>query len=232
MQQPLLEQITAYTHNAGVDFFGVADISAQREAFARVWPTSLAEISTGIVVGLHLDDAVVEQLLGPAETVPAEEYWGRCYRDINDRLDLIVAGLAELLVAQGYRAVVIPATLKVDADGLLGPFTHKAIARLAGLGWIGKSCMLITPQVGPRVRWATVLTDAPLPPTSGEALADRCGSCRECVDICPVAAYTGRPFALDEPVALRFDTRRCQSHLQSAPVCGKCLAVCPWGRAG
>ncbi|MEI7832086.1 MAG: 4Fe-4S dicluster domain-containing protein [bacterium] len=229
MQHPLIKTITAYTNEAGVDFFGVADICAQREAFARVWPASLADISTGIVVGLHLDDAVVDQLLGPAETVPAEEYWSRCYRDINDRLDLIVFGLAELLVAQGYRGVVIPATLKVDADGLLGPFTHKAIARLAGLGWIGKSCMLITPQVGPRVRWATVLTDAPLP-GSGAPLKGRCGSCRACVDICPVSAYTGRPFAVDEPVALRFDTHRCQAHLKSAPVCGKCLAVCPWGR--
>ncbi|MCK9565162.1 MAG: hypothetical protein M0Q43_03825 [Methanothrix sp.] len=63
-------------------------------------------------------------------------------------------------------------------------FSHKLAAHMAGLGWIGKSCLLITPEAGPRVRWASVLTDAPMKAT-GYAMAERCGECRKCVDVCP-----------------------------------------------
>ena len=107
-------------------------------------------------------------------------------------------------------------------------------AHLAGLGWIGKSCMLITPQFGPRVRWATVLTNAPLAAT-GEAQPEKCAGCTRCIDICPVQAYTGRPFQLGEPRHLRFDVYKCKAYLSKredtygASVCSKCLIVCPFG---
>ena len=124
----------------------------------------------------------------------------------------------------------MPATLKIDKEELLGPFTHKAVARLAGLGWIGKSCLLVTPEAGPRVRWGTVLTDAPMTGV-GWPLENGCGACRACVEICPAQAFTGRPFRPEEPVALRYDVRKCQAYLKQAPVCGLCLAVCPHGKS-
>jgi epoxyqueuosine reductase QueG len=114
-------------------------------------------------------------------------------------------------------------------------FSHKLAAHMAGLGWIGKSCLLITPEAGPRVRWATVLTDAPLPAT-GSAMAERCGECQKCVEICPQAAFTGRPFREDEPREARYDARKCELYLKDLEektgygVCGMCLFVCPHGR--
>lgn len=100
---------------------------------------------------------------------------------------------------QGYRAFPIPASKRAVVDERVAAiFSHKLAAHMAGLGWIGKSCLLITPQAGPCVRWATVLTDAPMQAT-GYAMAERCGECRECVEICPQAAFTGRPFREDEP---------------------------------
>ena len=88
-------------------------------------------------------------------------------------------------------------------DRQLGFFSHKLAAHLAGLGWIGKSCLLVTLEVGPRVRWASVLTDAPL--MAGEPLEERCGECRGCVEVCPAGAFSGRSFFFDEPRAARFD---------------------------
>ena len=46
----------------------------------------------------------------------------------------------------------------------MGHLSHKLVAHLAGLGRIGRSCLLLTPGAGPRVRLATVLTNAPLDP--------------------------------------------------------------------
>ena len=85
-----------------------------------------------------------------------------------------------------------------------GGCSQKLAAHLSGLGWIGKSCLLVTPDHGPRVRWVTVLTDAPLRPT-GAPLEQRCGECTACVDICPVHALTGKPFSPDELREARFD---------------------------
>ena len=68
----------------------------------------------------------------------------------------------------------LPAALTVLLENLKDErqravFSNKLAAHLAGLGWIGKSCLLITPQVGPRVRWVSVLTEAPLALTGGMA---------------------------------------------------------------
>ena len=63
-------------------------------------------------------------------------------------------------------------------------FPHKTAATQAGLGWIGKTALFVSPRLGPRLRLATVFTDAELP--VGEPVTEgRCGSCRRCVDACP-----------------------------------------------
>jgi epoxyqueuosine reductase QueG len=89
--------------------------------------------------------------------------------------------------------------------------------------------------VGPRARWATVLTDAPLS-ASGEPMPVACGDCRECVDICPVGAYTGEAFRPEDPREVRFDAQKCQRYFveleetTGLSVCGLCLYVCPNGK--
>jgi epoxyqueuosine reductase QueG len=155
---------------------------------------------------------------------------------VNQRLDLAASRIGSVLQRSGYRAYPVPASKSVDDEELCAAFSHKMGAQLAGLGWIGKSCLLVTPEYGPRVRWATVLTDAPLQPTGGP-MAERCGECTQCVQICPVQAFTGRPFRADEPRAARYDAHKCDRYFaqmlkQGAEpaVCGLCLYVCPHGR--
>jgi len=129
----------------------------------------------------------------------------------------------------------VPASKTIDEEKFIGSFSHKMATHLAGLGWIGKNCLLITPQNGPRVRWATILTNAPLQ-TTGESREDQCGSCVQCVEICPVKAFTGQPFRENEPRNVRFDAGKCDRYLtrleeQDDPgVCGLCLYICPFGR--
>lgn len=213
----------------GIDFFGIADLDTFRPDFEKVWPLPLHGLRFGISVGMALNSWIVDKLTNAPDPLTAKLYWHDCYTVVNERLDWIVLNLASEIERKGFRAVPVPATMKVDKDELLGPFTHKAVARMAGLGWIGKSCLLVTPEKGPRVRWGTVLTDAPLAPT-GRPMEDGCGSCTACVKACPVQAFTGRKFRQDEPVAARYDVRKCQSHLKQALVCGLCLASCPHGK--
>ncbi len=113
-------------------------------------------------------------------------------------------------------------------------FSHKLAANMAGLGWIRKSCLLITPEAGPRVRWTTILTNAPLKPT-GKPIDDGCGECTDCVDTCPVSAFSGKPFKIDENREVRYDARKCEEYHEimeesgKIPVCGLCIYNCPKG---
>ncbi|MCA1917516.1 4Fe-4S double cluster binding domain-containing protein [Methanospirillum hungatei] len=118
----------------------------------------------------------------------------------------------------------------MDNDRICSLFSHKLAARKAGFGWIGKSCMLITPEHGPRVRWGSVLTEAPLPAVS-DPMDERCGSCQACVDICPVKAYTGASFREGDPRKVRFAAELCDRYFHEMKerneelVCGLCLSI-------
>ena len=220
----------------GADFFGVADLSPAHDAILAQGGPVIAGFPRAVSVGIGLLHAIVDQLPQRAERAVAANYRYHAYDLVNQRLDLMASQLSGALQREGYRALPIPASQRVDDERLCGAFSHKMAAHLAGLGWIGKSCLLVTPRVGPRVRWATILTDAPLSVT-GQPMQEQCGDCVECVESCPVKAFTGRPFREDEPREARYAASKCDRYFsrmreQNAglAVCGLCLYVCPFGR--
>lgn len=218
----------------GADIFGVAELSPARDAILEQGGAVVAEYPRSISIGIALFDSVVDQLPQRAERAVAIAYKHHCYDVINQRLDLISSRLSSALQSDGYNALPIPASKTVDDEKLVASFSHKMAAHLAGLGWIGKNCLLITPKRGPRVRWATILTDAPLKVT-GEAREEECGTCQQCVEICPVNAFTGQPFRENEAREARFDAGKCDRYLTKLEegdqigVCGMCLYICPYG---
>ena len=115
--------------------------------------------------------------------------------------------------------------------------SHRAVGRLAGLGWVGKSLMLVNPDYGPRFRMASVLTDMPLTPDN--PLENRCGNCRLCAEACVAGAVkdTGTD-AYYEKRSEAVDMDKCVAVLKefkarpeiAAMVCGVCVKVCPYGQ--
>ena len=109
------------------------------------------------------------------------------------------------------------------------------IAHIAGLGWIGKNCLLITPEHGPRVRFVTALTNAPVRAINNP-LEQRCNNCTECVKICPAQAIKGRNYQDGENREERLDFIKCQEYFNKMKekytwdVCGMCLYICPYGK--
>lgn len=225
----------ALAEEMGASFFGVADLSPAHEAILEQGGTMVAEFPRAISVGIILSHAIVDQLPQRDQLAVAMTYRHHAYDVVNQRLDHIASRLSDVLQQEGHRALPVPASQRVDEERLCGLFSHKMAAHLAGLGWIGKSCLLVTPEVGPRVRWATVLTDACLTVT-GEPMEERCGSCQQCVESCPPQAFTGEPFRQEEPRDVRFVARKCQEYqnqlveAMGVSACGMCLYVCPHGR--
>ena len=117
-----------------------------------------------------------------------------------------------------------------------GPLLEKPVAAAAGLGWQGKSTILIHPEQGTWQFLGNIVTTLDLP--ADEPVKDRCGSCTACIDVCPTRAITA-PYQLDASKCISYLTIE---HDGPIPAeyreaigdrlfgCDECLDVCPWNR--
>jgi len=143
------------------------------------------------------------------------------------------------LKARGHRTLAIPP----DSDRKKGTFisklyslfNHKMAATSAGLGWIGKNGLLISPGHGPRLSLATVLTDAPMRPDVPIENC-LCGDCALCIEHCPSQAITGAKWSRSSPFVELVRHGDCRGHKTTKrqttgkPNCGLCINICPYGR--
>jgi epoxyqueuosine reductase QueG len=236
IEMELEVKLKQLAEDMGADFFGIANLSSAHEAIRNLWEERAAQFPRAISVGISLPHAIVDQQPNRFSSAVAMNYKHHAYKIINQRLDHTSSRLSGVLQREGYESLPIPSTQEnTHTAELYGIFSHKMAARLSGLGWIGKCCLLVTPEVGPRVRWGTILTDASLKVT-GIPMDERCGDCQECVDICPSKAFTGEPFRVKDSREVRFDAHKCDNYLRKLEktsalgVCGMCLYVCPYGR--
>ena len=135
--------------------------------------------------------------------------------------------LAAELVRAGEKA-------KVYVD--TGPVLEKPLAERAGMGWQGKSTMLISTKLGPRLLLGEILTTAELKPDAPQK--DHCGSCTRCIEACPTGAITA-PYQLDARRCIAYLTIELKGSIpeELRPLigdrvygCDECLDVCPWNR--
>jgi epoxyqueuosine reductase QueG len=232
--EKLRNRLEQETRNLGARVFGVADLTRARSFIENQGGEFLTRYPRAVSLGMGLVDGIVDQLPHHKE-IPVARTYDYLYDTVNASLNRIALRASVMLNENGYQSLLIPASQTLDSENGLGLFSHKLAARLAGLGWIGPSCLVITPEFGPRIRWVTVLTDAPL--ETGSPVENRCGDCRECVDACPVKAFTGRVFSPQEPREARFNIKRCmdyranlQKNVTGVRVCGMCVYICPYGR--
>ncbi len=150
--------------------------------------------------------------------------WGDDYHDlIKDRLLEIDRFL------QGHGG-----TQKCYVD--TGPVLERDFAEQAGIGWHGKSTMLIDRDLGTWFFLAEIFTTLDLPPDAPQR--DRCGTCARCMTACPTGAISS-PHRLDARLCISYLTIELKGPIPSElrPLigdrifgCDECLAACPWNR--
>ncbi|PMR73839.1 tRNA epoxyqueuosine(34) reductase QueG [Billgrantia endophytica] len=184
------------------------------------------------LISVRLDylpaDVESAKVLGQPETAYVSRY--AVGRDYHKLMRKRLATLAQWIEARtgpfGYRAFVDSA-----------PVMERAIARKAGLGWVGKNAMLLNPKAGSLFFLGELYVDLPLP-VDPPFEADHCGSCSACRTACPTGAIVA-----DRVV----DARACISYLTielfgAIPEqyreamgnrvfgCDDCQLVCPFTR--
>jgi epoxyqueuosine reductase QueG len=219
-----------------ISVVGFADLSTYENDLAAFGGDIVRGYPYGISIGIALPKDIVDGLRDRNNPNNASLYHFHAYEAINSRLDLATSMISSFLYRRSYRVLPIPAAERTDIENAVPTVSHKMVAHIAGLGWIGKNCLLITPEYGPRIRISSILTNAPLLALNNP-VEQRCNTCRVCVEICPVAAIKGRNYKFGESREERFDFRKCQSYFEELKkdtskqsVCGMCLYICPYGR--
>lgn len=212
----LLEQLR---QQCSLDLLGVADMSQEAESLAGLPENIRHSLPLAVVIAVRLSRAVLSTL----DDGPNLLYFHH-YRQLNAHLDRAATVISAEIERHGCSALPVPASQIVDWKRMSGQVSHKALARLAGLGWHGRNNLLITPQLGSQVRLATILTDFPLAPD--HPLKADCGPCRRCVAVCPARAIGEAPAAFDlaacyEKLSEFRKTRNVPQH-----ICGVCVKAC------
>lgn len=178
-------------------------------------------------------DIVLSLQAGP----PTQEYY-QVYTQMNDRLNGIARAGERYLQEQHFRAYAMTTDRVETVASFTTLLPHKTAATRAGLGWIGKNCLLVTEKYGSAIRLTTIYTDAPLQ-ADAPIVHSKCGSCGLCVEACPGNALKGTLWEPGKERSEIADVDACYQAMVSitqrslgreVDICGRCFAVCRYTR--
>jgi epoxyqueuosine reductase len=219
--------------DATVYEFGYADLTG-------LLSKKYGSYTHGISILRHLDDTVIDAI----SSGPTSAYYEH-YMSVNRELNRLVTVISEELTAIGISNRPVKATVE-DSEldeayfkHLLFNFSHKLVATRAGLGWIGKTDLLVSKRFGPRVRLASIVTDQALTPLGTPIDKSQCGTCSACITRCPGHAANGKLWDTSVFRNEFFDPFKCREYCRyiskekldkNISLCGMCVCVCPKGR--
>jgi len=182
-------------------------------------PALIDKFDKAVCLGLSLSGAVLEEV----ESAPTRLYFHH-YKTVNAALDQIALKVAHYIQGKGFLSLPIPASQIVDWQKQTAHLSHKQVALLAGLGWIGKNNLLVNPSFGAQLRLVSILTDMPL--RVDKPLTDGCSNCRACVELCPCNAIKNTSAEFDHIKCFEKLKEFQKQRLVDQYICGVCVRTC------
>ncbi|MGD8399620.1 MAG: reductive dehalogenase domain-containing protein [Bacillota bacterium] len=218
------ELMNRYFKSKGVTAAGYGSLLGLGETVRRGY-------SFGICIVLALAPDIIERIpLGPDLN---------CFKAINatnKRLKDISLETQEFIEKQGFKAFS-QAMVRRD-ENCITPLPHKTVATLAGLGWIGKSNLLVVRDYGSAVRLSSILTNMPFV-TAEPVYHSQCGNCNLCVTNCPVGAIHGTNWEVGVQRDALLDLEACRGAIarrnsilgaKGDASCSRCVAACKYSQ--
>lgn len=177
------------------------------------------EYKNGISFYVKLSYDILKEI----DNAPTYTYFHH-YRTVNAFIDRIGLQAGIFLDKNGYKYYQIPASQTVNGhDSYEGEYSHKKGAVLSGLGYMGKSGLLISKNHGSMIRLGTIFTNLDLR-AENNILKNECGECKICISSCPAMAIGENGV----------DRKSCSDYMKKAfqkigrgSVCGICIKNCP-----
>ena len=177
------------------------------------------EYKNGISFYVKLSYDILKEI----DNAPTYTYFHH-YRTVNAFIDRIGLQAGIFLDKNGYKYYQIPASQTVNGhDSYEGEYSHKKGAVLSGLGYMGKSGLLISKNHGSMIRLGTIFTNLDLK-AENNILKNECGECKICISSCPAMAIGENGV----------DRKSCSDYMKKAfqkigrgSVCGICIKNCP-----
>lgn len=211
-------QLKKLAFDLGGMAFGVCNIKDKKKNF-NLPPHVVKDLDFAVSVAIGLSKRILDEIVDR----PTRLYFHH-YRQANNFLDHIAMRITNFIQGEGFNALPIPATHIVDWEKQTAHISHKRIAELAGIGWLGLHNLIVHPRYGSQIRLATILTDMPL--LADKPLLNSCGDCRDCIAVCPANAIKESQEDFDHLACfekLKFFQRQ---RYAAQYICGICVKVC------
>jgi len=207
------EEFEEKARNMGVDLIGYTPL---KEEF--VFYNLKVYGMNSIILGMEMDWRQIKD--APSIYCGIEAF--RVYYELGE----ITIKLTEYLKSKGYKSEA--------HHPFGGKILYPPHAVAAGLGFMGRNGLVITPEYGPRQRWGIITTDAEITSSVGKDLKefeDFCKNCGVCVRECRGGASYKTPiYHENSPTITHIDRKKCIDSLINNNYCSYCLKICPLGQ--
>lgn len=220
------KDIIAELKKQGVDFIRFVDVSRMHQEQNKGLPNA-------VLFGIALSPEYVRKVADTPNYVRIMIDNNRNFENDEFYLTELRTGelsdhIAQMLISEGYKAYSQSdknqiATNHFEEIYFKTPLPHKTIAVMAGIGWIGRNNLLVTPEYGCALCIGAILTDAQLSCEESQIIKSKCGICRICLDVCDVCAIKGYNWSKDVTREDMIDVYKCTT-------CMRCLVHCRYSQ--